>query len=355
MKILFAREIISIDIGTRYIKIAIGKEKDNCIIVNNIFKIDTPSNSIKDGNILDLNSIKNSISSKILKEKIKVKKAIITVQSSSIIKRELILPKVKEEELNSIINIEIEQYLPIMLNDYLIDYKLLEDIDEDNVKKVRVLVVIAPKVLVEKYLKLIRELKLKPYALDINSNAISKLFSSDLLINGENYSFDKTVAVIDLGSEQINVNIISNGILSFSRLINSGGKELDINIANSFNLNLDEAEKRKIETVDLFESGIDIISSQVLNNIVKNTIDVWIDEIDKVFNYYTSRRLGNKIDCIYLYGGSSNIKGIENYFAKKLNINTEKISDVSLVKVKDDVNDKEISDFLNSVSAIIRR
>ncbi|WP_427339171.1 type IV pilus assembly protein PilM [Caloranaerobacter sp. DY30410] len=352
---MFNREVISIDIGTRYIKIAIGREKDNSIIINNVFKIDTPSNSIKDGSILDLNSIKSSISNKILKEKIKAKRAIVTVQSSSIIKRELVLPKVKEEELNSIINIEIEQYLPIMLSDYLIDYKVLEEFEEDNVKKVRILVVIAPKVLVEKYLKLIRELKLKPYALDINSNAISKLFSSDLLINGENYSFDKTVAVIDLGSEQINVNIISNGILSFSRLINSGGKELDINIANSFNLNLDEAEKRKIETIDLFENEIDMTSTQVLNNIAKNTIDVWIDEIDKVFNYYTSRRLGNKIDCIYLYGGSSNIKGIENYFAKKLNLTTKKISNINLVKMKNEVNDKEISDFLNSVSAILRR
>ncbi|WP_069649462.1 type IV pilus assembly protein PilM [Caloranaerobacter ferrireducens] len=352
---MFTKEVISMDIGTRYIKIAIGKEKNGSIIIKNAFKLDTPTNSIKDGNILDLNSIKSLISKKILEEKVKAKRVIVTVQSSSIIKRELVLPKVKEEELNSIVNIEIEQYLPIMLSDYLIDYKVLEEFEEDNVKKVRILVVIAPKALVERYLKLIKELNLKPYVLDVNSNVISKLFSSDMLINSENYSFDKTVAVIDLGNEQINVNIISRGILSFSRLINNGGRELDINIANSFNLNLIEAEKRKIETIDLFENEIDMTSTQVLNNVARNTIDIWIEEIDKIFNYYTSRSLGNKIDCIYLYGGSSNIKGIEDYFAKKLNIITKKISDVGLVNVNNEINDKEISIFLNSVSAIIRR
>ncbi|KPU28067.1 hypothetical protein TR13x_01635 [Caloranaerobacter sp. TR13] len=352
---MFTKEVISIDIGTRYIKIAIGKEKNNTIIINNFFKLDTPTNSIRDGNILDLNSIKSLISSKILKEKIKAKRTIVTVQSSSIIKRELILPKVKEEELDSIVNIEIEQYLPIMLSDYLIDYKVLEEIEEDNAKKVRILVVIAPKALVERYLKLIKELNLKPYVLDINSNVISKLFSSNMLINGENYSLDKTVAFIDLGNEQINVNIISRGILSFSRLINNGGKELDINIANSFNLNLTEAEKRKIETLDLFKNEINMTSTQVLNNIAANTIDIWIEEIEKIFNYYTSRSLGNKIDCIYLYGGSSNIKGIEDYFTKRLNLTTKKISDISLVKINDEIKDKEISNFLNSVSAIIRR
>lgn len=355
MKILFTKEVISIDIGTRYIKIVIGKEKKGSIIIKNTFRLDTPTNSIKDGNILDLKSIKSLISRKIQEEKVKAKRAIVTVQSSSVIKRELVLPKVKEEELNSIVNIEIEQYLPIMLSDYLIDYKVLEEFEEDNVKKVRILVVIAPKALVERYLKLIKELNLKPYVLDVNSNVISKLFSSDMLINSENYSFDKTVAVIDLGSEQINVNIISKGILSFSRLINSGGRELDINIANSFNLNLIEAEKRKIETIDLFENGIDMTSAQVLNNVARNTIDIWIEEIDKIFNYYTSRSLGNKIDYIYLYGGSSNLKAIEDYFTKKLNITTKKISDIGLVDVNNKIKDEEISIFLNSISAIIRR
>lgn len=355
MKILFTKEVISMDIGTKYIKIVTGKEQNSSIIVNNAFKLDTPSNSIKDGNILDFNSIKSLISSKIMREKIRAKRAIVTIQSSSIIKRELVLPKVNEEELNSIVNFEIEQYLPIMLNDYLIDYKILDEFEEDNVKKARILVVIAPKALVEGYLKLIKELNLRPYVLDINSNAISKLFSSKLIINSENYSLDKTVAVIDLGSDYINVNIISKGILSFSRLINYGGNDLDISIANSFNLNLTEAEKRKIETINLQENEMDITSTQILNNIARNTIDIWIEEIDKIFNYYTSRSSGNKIDCIYLYGGSSNIVGIEEYFTKKLNLTTRKITDINFIKIKKEIADIEISIFLNSISAVIRR
>jgi type IV pilus assembly protein PilM len=356
---LFSSSVLSIDIGNKNTKIVVGKHQKNSVLVEKAMVIDTPLNSYRDGNILDINSLKTAISNVLESEKIKAKKTICTVQSTSIITREIVLPIAKkEEEMKTMVQFEIEQYLPIMFDDYVVEYKVLEEFIEDNIKKGRITVVALPKTIVEAYLKLLEELNLKPVALDMNSNAISKLYESKAKINLENSSYDKTVAVIDIGHNYLNLNIISNGIAQFSRIIPVGSNDIDINIANMFNLSIEEAQKRKIEdsTLDTLEANKNnLISSQILNDALKGSVDNWIQEINRIFQYYINRNRENKIEEIYLHGGGCKIKGLPEYFKERLNIPTFKIENISNIKLNKALKDIEIDKYLNCIGSIIRK
>lgn len=416
---LFDTTVLSIDIGNKNIKFVTGKAQGNSVLVNKAFMVPTPLYSFNDGKISDMEALKSAISQEIKAQGIKTKKVVFTFESSSVISREIILPLVKEEELSIMVNYEIEQYFPIVVSDYIVNYKVLESFQEDDLNKARILVAALPKGMGEEYLTLIRELKLTPVALDINSNAISKLFYSNTLVNFENSSLEKTVAIIDIGHRFINVSIIKNGTVQFSRLISNGGKEIDMNIANSFNLSFEQAESKKIngfrihllEEKNVVSSKLEVMddnnlgnilqvirerarhhrskesssaaveeasasldrdykpdeikdnekenfntaSSEIANEIVKATVNNWLYEIQKILKYYSARSMGNTIDEIYLHGGSSNIPNLDGYIQGYLEIPTYKIRDLNNIRLSKSYSNTDVEFYLSAIGAIIRK
>ncbi len=346
---MFSHNVVSIDIGSKNIKIVEGKKEESSIRIKKNIILPTPQNAFEDGNILDIHHLKEAIKDALKEEKIKSKKVIFTVQSTSIITREFILPFAKEKEIENMIYFEIEQFLPISLEDYIIQYKILEEFVEDNVKKSRIFIAAMYKKMAESYLSLSKELNLMPQALDLNSNAIWKLFSLK-----KEREENKTIAIIDMGYNYLNLNIISKGISQFSRLIPLGGKEVDIGIANRMNLSLEEAEENKIKNTKLDEIGNELKDNE-LNNIVKYAVDNWIEDIQRIFQYYKSRSTGNTIDYIYIYGGSSNITGLSEYISSTLNIQTYKVDKMTKITLKKKVKDRNIELYLNAVGAILRK
>ncbi|QEK12131.1 type IV pilus assembly protein PilM [Crassaminicella thermophila] len=356
---MFSKNVLSVDIGTYNIKMVVGKYINNNVIIDNVFSLPTPPNVVQDGQITNIDKLKDIIYDALKNRKIKTKKVIFTLESTSIITRELLLPYVKEKDLEQMLEYEIQQQFPTTLEEYVIQYKKLEEVDEIDSKKIRILVATLPKIIAQNYLELVKKLNLKPIALDSHSNAISKLFHKNVKINDEQVSKNenaieinidknaldenKTIAIVDLGYENININIIDDGILKFSRLLTVGGKEIDIHIANTFNISLKDAEKKKRENVMLYD------------NIIRSCVNDWIEEMQRIFKYYTSRKPGNKIDKIYLLGGQANLTDIDQYFKENFYIPIQKIERMSNINLEHLKLDFDIKVYLNAIGAIIRR
>lgn len=347
--------VLSIDIGSDNIKMVTGRQQGPNLLISSVHMFPTPQHSFQDGRITDMDAIKNEIGKAISSNNIKAKKVIFTIDSTSIIRRELELPVVKPEEMDSMVRFEIEQYLPIIMSEYVIEYKVQEEFTDENIKKARILVAALPSSIAEDFLQLVKELKLSPHALDINSNSISKLFATKNMINGEGYGLDKTVAFIDFGYSSINLNIISKGITKFSRLITNGGNDIDVNIANSFNLDVRQAENKKMAECNLQQGQEGNVSSSMINDMIRMTVDSWVQDIQRLFQYYTSRGNLNRIDEIYIYGGSSNLKGLVGYLNSSLNIPAFKISSINNIKLGKLANTVELEYYLNAIGAIIRK
>lgn len=350
---MFERDVISLDIGTQKTKVVVGKHKRSNIIVETAFMFNTPANSMQDGKIIDINTLAREIKRELSNHKIKIKKTIITIESTAVIRREIVLPYVKGEELKTMILYEIEQYLPIMLSEYVIEYKITDEFLEDKIRKCKILVSVLPKVMAEEYLQLLKMVDLTPYVMDIKSNSISKIFDLKTNINAKAYKNEKTVAIIDMGYSNINLTIITKGATKFSRLVPLGGSDIDIEIANSFNIEMKHAEKKKIEEGTLDTSNSGSISEGLFNDIIKKSVDHWIEEIQRMFQYFTSRDTNNRIDEIYLHGGSSELTGMADYISTNLNISTSVIKDLSCLKAKD--NQINTHNYLNAIGAIIRK
>ena len=91
------RPVLSIDLGTNFIKAAEGKYQKDKLTINKLLQIVTPEGAIADGKITNEQSIINTLEFLIKENNIKAKDIIFTTNSSSIINRDILVPKVQEE------------------------------------------------------------------------------------------------------------------------------------------------------------------------------------------------------------------------------------------------------------------
>ncbi len=352
---LISNPVVSLDIGSHSIKLVEGKYTGNSFNIKKAITLPTPPEAVRDGRLLNIAGAKEAIATVIREEGIKARELVFTIESTAVITREILLPATKPQEIEAMLEFELEQYLPVALEQYSIQKKLVDEFEENGVRKSNILVAALPKEIVNEYLNLCQQLSMTPTAMDLNSNSIYKLLQLKGFFNDASDFNNKTIAVIDIGHSFSNIVIVKYGVLKLNRLMPFGGKEIDFNIANSFNLTLEEAEAKKKTIRSLRDSLTeDYSTSGMLLNIVKESVDNWIRDIDRLFKYYLSREIGNKIDAIYLYGGSSKLAGLAGYLKQEFQIPVYLLKEKADARYHNSFND-DTEGYFNSLGAIIRR
>lgn len=343
------KKILSIDIGAYEIKVVEGKETKKGIIIDNYFTIPTPKGAYDNGKIVDKHLIHYAIKEGLKENNIKHKDVYLTINSPSIITREIVIPKVEEDEIENILKFQIEDYLPMNSEDYVSQFRIIGNIYEDNVEKLHLLLIAIPKEIIESHYKLLKDLNLNPIVLDYQSNSIAKLINYNNLINNS-YAIDNiTFAALDIGYDSTKVSIIKNGVVHVSRIVEIGGKYIDESILNFFEYSLEELEEKKREIEDINQIDEELTDPSSIESIIKESFQALNERIDIIFRYYMTREVENKINMILLLGGCSNIKGISNLFSNYFNIPSIKVNSLDKIAF-----DGEFSKHMNSIGAIIR-
>jgi len=342
------RRVVAFDMGSSTIKIVVGMYYKNDLTIDKYIKIQTPEDSIIDGEIKKEEELYLKLNQALMQNNIKAKDAICTTNSTLIINREILIPKVQEDEMDTVVRYEIQQYLPINLEDYILQVTILgEEESADENKRLNVRVIAYPEKIARGYYNLLLRLNLKPYALDVNYNAVNK-FINHMGINSEfEYKSDDSVAFIDMGASSIDVNIYRNGQLDFTRIIKNGGNDIDEILLHRSGINTSEIQKFKKENINLNED-LDLVNTEV-----REVIDDWIEKIEKIIQFYKNRNIGNEVSSVIIFGGSSKIEGIESYMATKLGIKTKR-KEISKIVFKSNDDGKPVDDFINVIGSVIR-
>lgn len=348
-KPLISKKVVSIDIGTQNIKVVVGKCSKNKIIIEKAFMF---TSSVKDSNedsLKDLKVLPKEIETVLSNNNIKVKSANCTGNSTTIINREIIVPIANEDELETLVKFELQHYLPINMDDFIVQFSILEKINVEGIDKLRILGVIYPNKLAKNYMGVLKTANLKPNALDVNYNAIKKLIIHGDINSENDDDSQKTIAVIDMGAESLEVNIYTSHKLEFARIIKSGGKQIDINIAKAFSMNVIKAETKKIQQCDLMN-----YEKSEMASLIKSEVDQWMEELGRIIQFFKNKKVGNDISKILIHGGSSRLKGLEKYMEVRFNTPVKHINELNNVVFNKEVNSEDVDHYLNAIGAIIR-
>lgn len=360
---MFNKKYLAIDMGSSKIKIVHGAVDKDKIIINEYDIVDTPQSCLEDGKITNLEMLVYVIKEVINKNKMREKNLVLNITGTGIITRDIQIPKSTDEEIGKILEFEAQQYFPVELDNYVIDFKVQEEIDNGEGNLNRVLLVAAPKSQVDEYMKIHKKIKMEIEAIDIPANNIFKLFFGENYLDKkfENKELPKEFAVLDIGAKTTGVYIFSGGKLKFSRILLNGSTDIDELISSYLNVDFKKAEELKIMMGRLVgEEESEGLEDEVLqmSNIIKPAISSVMNDVNRFFEFYNSRSTGNRLEKILICGGGSKLIGMDTFLSSYFNMPVEYLMPFENVIYKGRKSKEDFSsDYLmmaNAIGGIIR-
>lgn len=358
----FRNNYLSIDVGFRNIKVVeVSVNRNNEVYIKNFGIAPTPINCIKNGVIKNVDAVSSEISRIIRENKMKVKKSKIVMSGTSIISRVFMVDKVEDKDINDVITSTIKSYMPINPEEHKIDYKILQEFNENGIDKVKIFVTAVRKNIINSYIDVLFELGLKPISVDIPANSTAKFFNRDIKVSIDNVRFinpnrsqlnKDAFAVIDFGSETTIINILRSKILEFNKVILTGSTNLDDAISKNMRKSIIEAERLK----KMY--GISIPPPHTTNEdhlkvykTLKEVVDKLLNQIYMCLTFYEARCYGVKVGKIFVIGGGSLLKGLGEYMEQVLQIPVYPVGllDIDGININKNLNSEKLNFLVNAV------
>jgi len=239
----------------------------------------------------------------------------ISLPEPLVFTRTIKFPLLTDQEIESAVKWEAEQYIPIPLSEAIVEHQIVE-ISEGSQGGVTVLLVASPKVLVEKYIKLISGAGLTTVGVETEALALCRALAPET----------GTVLILDFGAQSSNIAIVKDAMVRFSRSIPTAGEAFTRALSQSLGIEHEQAEAYK-KTYGL--------SSDLEGKVKKSLAPVFnlvAEEIKKAIHFYQTEEKGEAPKSVIVSGGTSsmpeaistltNLLGIEvvvgNPFAKVL-------------------------------------
>ena len=132
-----------------------------------------------------------------------------------------------------------------------------------------------------------------------------------------------------------------------------GGVDVDTAAAGYYTLSFEQAEEKKMKDFSLAQNPGNGTEGDAPPDKIRQWVDMWINEIQKILQFYSNRGGGSRIGEVYLHGGSSNLTGLPEHMSSILNIPVEKIKSISSVQLTDKAPASGLEYFLGAMGAVI--
>jgi type IV pilus assembly protein PilM len=328
--------VIGVDIGSSAVKAAEvragGKAGDEFQLLN-IGIEPLPPEAIVDGAIMDSGAVIDAIQRLFQANKIKTQDVATSVSGNAVIVKKISLPQMSNEELSESIHWEAEQYIPFDIQDVALDYEVIDGGGSGG--NMDVLLVAVKKDKISDYTSAITQAGKNPQIVDVDVFALQNCYEI-------NYGTDpgRVVALLNIGASIMNINIIKGATSIFNRDIAVGGNQYTDAIQKDLNLSFDQAEalKRGERVEGAAPENLHPIIQAVSENIAL--------EIQKTFDFFRATSSEDRIDRIFLSGGTAKIHGLRDLLADRFEAGVEILNPFNNVTY----NPKDFDpDFINDI------
>jgi len=297
------KDCLGLDIGASSIKIVQLKKKKNLTKLVGYESRKLPDNLVIEGIISEPKTVAELIKkmmTEVKEGKFTAEKVIASIPDTNVFIRVLELPNLSGKELKEAVMWEADQSIPMAPTDLVVDFQVLgPSAGKDDMNDV--LLVAAPRAIVNSYVQLFQFLGLKPEAIEMSLSAVIRALIS-------NKEKNEVMLVADIGAKSTNFGVYDNA-LRFSDSVDFGGDAFTGSIAKSFGVSEEQAEEKKIGTGLHDQKILDAVKSDLAN---------FESEIKKVIRYHDERtNEERRITKIILCGGSANVPGLTEYLAEK--------------------------------------
>jgi len=164
--------VLGLDIEAQGIKVVELKKTTAGIELVRAQILSLPADSLKDGVVVAPKSIATAVKDFIAVNNILAKKAVVVINPSLALIRLLRVPFMSEAQIRDILEAEANQYVDFKNKEKVIDFCLLEEINEEGIKKVNVLFAAALKEVIYAFIRVAEEANLELTGIDVANLAV---------------------------------------------------------------------------------------------------------------------------------------------------------------------------------------
>jgi type IV pilus assembly protein PilM len=305
------KNLVGLDIGSSAVKAVELARKGPGLQLLNLGFENLQTDTIVDGQIMELNNVSNVISHIFSEHQIRTTRVAAGVSGHSVIVKNIVLPHMSDEELQESFSWHAEEHIPFDIGDVNLDYELTSKSSES----LHVLMAACKSDKINNVKQAIQLAGKQPVIIDVDAFALQNCYEV-------NYHprHGEIVALLNIGAATMNINILNGARSIFARDASVGGSQYTSLLQKELGISFEQAEsvKRGMALPD----GVEPKPIQPIIETVSETLAL---EVKKTFDFYrtTAHESEVAIQKILLAGGGSKLPGLPDFLGARFDIPVE--------------------------------
>ena len=266
-----------------------------------------PQDAVIEKNVNDVDGVANAIRSVVAQSRTKLKTVAAAVAGSSVITKIIDMPDgLSEDDLETQLTLEADQYIPYPLEEVAIDFEI-QGPSPERAGQVEVLLAACRRETIDTRVEAIEGAEMLPKVMDVEAYAMERAFS--LIQHQLDLEHDSTASLVDIGATITTLIVLTNGHTIYTREQMFGGKQMTDEIMRRYGLPLEEAGLAKKQ------GGLpDDYEPEVLEPFK----DAVVQQVARSLQFFFSSSQYNDVDYIILAGGVASMEGLPELVQEKL-------------------------------------
>jgi type IV pilus assembly protein PilM len=263
------------------------------------------------------------------------------VASSRIGVRSIELPAIESEDqfLNAI-RFRAQEALPIALDEAVLDYRVLGEREAEGGQVLRrVLLVVAHRELVERYLDACRRAGLTLSGIDLEAFALLRALAAPADRD------ESAVVAVSIGHDRTTLAVSDGRICEFSRVLAWGGAELNTGLARALEMSepeVDSLKRRLSLSGGDAPEGLTPEQTAAAVDVVRRGVESLVRELVSSLTYYQAQPGSLAIGEIILTGGGAKLTGLPEELERLLGVPVRVGDPLGRLEVTEPVDETEI-------------
>ena len=247
------------------------------------------------------------------------------------------------KQLANAIRFRAQEALPIPIDQAVLDYQVLgEGVGEDGQPSKRVLLVVAYRELIDRYVDACKKAGITLVGIDLEAFALLRALQAPQ----EGAGTDATAAlvVVAIGHERSTFAVSDGRVCEFTRVLEWGGSALNVAIARAVDAAPSEVEgaKRALALTDeMVPDGLTAEQAKNARDSMRRGIQTFARELVSSLQYYQNQPGSLGIGEIVLTGGTAHLPGLSGELERLIGVHVRVGDPLARMKVSKKVGQPE--------------
>jgi type IV pilus assembly protein PilM len=350
---MFSRQpapLLGLDISSSSVKLVeLGRDKAGNLVLERCAIEPLERGWITDGNVEKFDEVADAMRRVVKKSGTRTKNVAMALPPSAVITKKIILPGgLSEQDLETQVEAEANQYIPFSLDEVSLDFCVVGPSTSSS-GDVEVLIAASRKEKVQDRQGLAEAAGLKPMIVDVESYA-SRLAAGRLIQALPNQGVDTMVALFEVGAFTTSMQVIRSDEVLYDRDQAFGGAQLTQLIVRQYGFSPEEAEtkKRNGDLPEDYDSGV-----------LKPFVESMAQEVGRALQFFFTSTPHNRVDYVMLAGGSAALPGLTDAVTMQTSFPCHLANPFEGMQIGESVREKkmrrEAPSYLTSCGLAMRR